>query len=725
MKKWLTLSFFISLIWLVGAQGNGAYYGWKIIADAPNNFGISYQQTYNGDIFAVKNNDNKIYKLDINTGDLQVVFTHQSDIEYIYSNPKDQTNSLYYLQQGGSTSTYQLQVSTDGGNTFSLLSNVADQFGGGIYKTNNGTIISFSPDRISFSTDGGQNFTNWTTNINASMITEGPDGKIYVAAMEGLFVTNGINQTFTKLNIAPHCVNYVRVTNDGNIYFQHGTLNTSNNTCLTSNAYNFGMSSNDGQSADFNNLFNAAGPSNYPLQMIEGINNAKWLNNNFNYGLFFFQNYPDFSQVISGINNNFRNIEFLAVEPSGRLIAISEGYIFASHYSIYQPQYFEELNTESVSQIKRLTSGNMIASVDNATKLKTSSNDGASFSNEILNLSSGNSIVDFEVMENGKILAAHTPGYLKYSDDEGQTWNTAYFDNQNVNIADISVKNDWAVLTRKGSVYYSVDGASTWNEKYMYAAITSNPTLSSTLITQNNTILVGQIYTNGGGYIYRSVDTLQTLIELPQPIIAVSEFAQASDGTIYAASDDGLYLSNDDGSTWIKDMHCPLIDATAVCVRANGDVEISGTDSVNHFYTFRKKENESDWKFHILPLPYTIKSTNHFFDDPITGKLYVGGLWRSIFPEPTPVSILNKTNSKVEELIIFPNPSKGNTYIKGLEKSGNFKLKIVDLNGKIIYNEEIQVDNNDILLPSIDVKGMYLVIIQNGQYNWMGKWLNN
>ena len=80
---------------------------------------------------------------------------------------------------------------------------------------------------------------------------------------------------------------------------------------------------------------------------------------------------------------------------------------------------------------------------------------------------------------------------------------------------------------------------------------------------------------------------------------------------------------------------------------------------------------------------------------------------------------LDKSNLELEELMFFPNPNEGQFSLSfSTEAKGDLKIKVVDINGKVVheesfnnftgkYNKEIDITKNS--------KGTYFLIIQHGR----------
>ena len=80
-----------------------------------------------------------------------------------------------------------------------------------------------------------------------------------------------------------------------------------------------------------------------------------------------------------------------------------------------------------------------------------------------------------------------------------------------------------------------------------------------------------------------------------------------------------------------------------------------------------------------------------------------------------PITIQNSTNVKdlwqKEDWQVYPNPSSGKIYVEQSELDGSIKLKVFDLNGRIMKQEVLKQSNTLVNLQKLP-KGIYFVALE-------------
>ena len=82
-------------------------------------------------------------------------------------------------------------------------------------------------------------------------------------------------------------------------------------------------------------------------------------------------------------------------------------------------------------------------------------------------------------------------------------------------------------------------------------------------------------------------------------------------------------------------------------------------------------------------------------------------------------------NNFDNNFIIYPNPSNGNINIKPLLDFGDAKVSIYDINGRKVYNTDVNLQNT----VSINIQnlsaGMYIMQIEGADYSHTAKLIIN
>jgi hypothetical protein len=82
------------------------------------------------------------------------------------------------------------------------------------------------------------------------------------------------------------------------------------------------------------------------------------------------------------------------------------------------------------------------------------------------------------------------------------------------------------------------------------------------------------------------------------------------------------------------------------------------------------------------------------------------------------------SEKRLQQITIFPNPNSGSFYLNFPDQiSGNALLQIYNVNGQMIYKENILMGNSGQvqLKPNNIEKGFYIVELQFGEQKWVKK----
>ncbi|WP_299580809.1 hypothetical protein [Mucilaginibacter sp.] len=162
------------------------------------------------------------------------------------------------------------------------------------------------------------------------------------------------------------------------------------------------------------------------------------------------------------------------------------------------------------------------------------------------------SAMKFCRLSSGRLFASFTEGqYLRYSDDNGISWNAAKSLGNKHNI--VSIKSDSktqlvAAALNEG-IYYSGDAGDTW--KFIGSPLAS----FESFVDMNYTPGGKLFYTANTGTIYLSENngTTWSKLRLGEPIAPLTDPCEANNGDFWINADAlGAFKSTDKGATWTR-----------------------------------------------------------------------------------------------------------------------------------------------------------------------------
>lgn len=109
--------------------------------------------------------------------------------------------------------------------------------------------------------------------------------------------------------------------------------------------------------------------------------------------------------------------------------------------------------------------------------------------------------------------------------------------------------------------------------------------------------------------------------------------------------------------------------------------------------TFQLKYILGDNEGDLPRFPYSTRAVSNFIPITIENSTGVKDLWQK------------------ESWQVYPNPSYGSVYIEQSELSGNVKMKVYDLNGKVLKQEVLRQNNSEVNLQSLS-KGSYIIALE-------------
>lgn len=151
------------------------------------------------------------------------------------------------------------------------------------------------------------------------------------------------------------------------------------------------------------------------------------------------------------------------------------------------------------------------------------------------------------VVKGNTILAGggYNDGSIYVSNNFGQSWNRYELGLVNTEINALAISGPDILAGTDGGMYFSGDGAFTWNPVNTGLLIQT----MSTIIPVDNGIMSGT-YTNG---MYHSTDLGQNWKQINNGLGSKLIYAMATDGmTVYCGTDDGMYISRDMGKSWLS-----------------------------------------------------------------------------------------------------------------------------------------------------------------------------
>lgn len=109
--------------------------------------------------------------------------------------------------------------------------------------------------------------------------------------------------------------------------------------------------------------------------------------------------------------------------------------------------------------------------------------------------------------------------------------------------------------------------------------------------------------------------------------------------------------------------------------------------------TFKLKYIMGDDEGALPRFPYSTKAISNFIPITIENSTGIKDLWQK------------------ESWLVYPNPSYGSIYIEQSELSGDVKLNVYNLNGKVLKQEVLRQNNTQVNLQSLP-KGNYIIALE-------------
>lgn len=198
--------------------------------------------------------------------------------------------------------------------------------------------------------------------------------------------------------------------------------------------------------------------------------------------------------------------------------------------------------------------------IDSVTATSTALSPGPGWHNGACSIPFGGIPVDFCSISSGRLFTCFSGGlaYLRYSDDNGQSWNAVTSAGKHNFRYVISTPADEVfAFSSDGGVFYSKDAGKTW----IASPITpfASATIASVSYSSSDSKLLVATPFNG---VYTSTDKGQTwnkpvgVIKMPNsggPDLQLQSFIEDQDGTLYVVSGSigNFYKSTDNGNTWM------------------------------------------------------------------------------------------------------------------------------------------------------------------------------
>jgi hypothetical protein len=108
---------------------------------------------------------------------------------------------------------------------------------------------------------------------------------------------------------------------------------------------------------------------------------------------------------------------------------------------------------------------------------------------------------------------------------------------------------------------------------------------------------------------------------------------------------------------------------------------------------FKLKYVLGDDEGELPRFPYSDRAISNFIPITIENSTYVKDLWQK------------------ENWQVYPNPSYGKVFVEQAELSGSVKMRVYDLNGKVLKQEVLRQNNTEVNLQSLP-KGSYIIALE-------------
>lgn len=373
-------------------------------------------------------------------------------------------------------------------------------------------------------------------------------------------------------------------------------------------------------------------------------------------------------------------------------------------------------------------------------KINLSFDGGRSFGFDIT-LPTSEDIMAVKILNNGDFIVGDRMSQIFYSSDNGQTWSQRFSNTTTFNAVKFSNSDNDSIIveTRLGQPVVSSDFGATFN------FITAGGGSHSQTVTPN-----GKIIDAGGWFDYTTfqykgleiseltpsgnktiLDTV--LIASNAATESIIDIAMASNTVGYAitynstTSTNNIYKTTNGwmGGTTLKGSVAPY-SAVKLHVLSEDTLMLTSTTSTLYYYSY---DGGANWTqatlgvFTEYPSIYTSIKEAFFFDanNYIFGLNDYGLYVNNKGSDNTPTGIYEFAGSKsnVRELIAYPNPASDNI---NLEYTGDADVQICDYTGRVVYKKS-KMDAGESINVSDFTAGLYIITVQNGSDNFVGKFI--
>ena len=299
----------------------------------------------------------------------------------------------------------------------------------------------------------------------------------------------------------------------------------------------------------------------------------------------------------------------------------------------------------------------------------------------------------------GNIFAGTYGKGVFLSSDSGNSWTAVNTGLTNLFVQTIAIdSNKIFVGTSGGGVYYSSNNGSNWTAKN--TGFTSD-NIQSLLINGNN------IFAGTEGGVYKSNNNGNIWVKISTGILnqAQVEALLIKGNNIFAGTwGYGLFLNTTNGNSW-NSSNNGFTDIDILSLAENNNNLFAGTYGGGIYISI---DNGGYWYEINTGFPnngYLTYVFSIFIND---STIFAGtetGVWKRSLSE-VDIKEINKSIS----FNIYPNPAsnKLNIEFKLFSFSNKKKIKIYDIQGRILFEQIILNDNTDIDISTLE-KGIYIL----------------
>jgi photosystem II stability/assembly factor-like uncharacterized protein len=265
------------------------------------------------------------------------------------------------------------------------------------------------------------------------------------------------------------------------------------------------------------------------------------------------------------------------------------------------------------------------------------------------------------------------------------------------------------------NIYASFDGAASFSQ-LTTSALFSGGAISMAIGYSNSKVLYAADYTN----IYRSMDggvTWKTVTgNLPSGTVAIKYIAvDYSDPmrvfvtTSGYTAGDKVFSSTTGGVTWSNiSGNLPNLPANCIAIDSSTPGALFVGTDMGVYYT---DASQTGWTLYSTGLPNVIVNdlSINYANYKVRAATYGRGVWENGLkkdPPPPITGIAQVKSAQAISLQVYPNPTtKSWKLLFPKQKPGNFSVKVTDVNGSIVY----QNNNTDIIDAARLSSGVYTV----------------